>query len=282
MAQATIDLFAEGSEVNRKCPRRQGNVVYLPDRGSLVVAGDLHGHQRNFERIVTYADLAHHPDRHVVLQEIIHGGPQTATGGCLSYTLLLEAIRYKLHYPDQVHLIMGNHDTAYITGAEVMKDSREMNRALSHGLETAFGLELDRVETAFKEFLLSQPLAVKTENCLWVSHSLPSDRLVDQFDAEVLNRELTVEDCDKPGSVYLLTWGRRMSQSLLNRMAQTLGAEAFILGHQSQPEGWARAGDNLIILASEHNHGCFIHINLDGYCNADHLEKSIKPLSSIL
>ena len=43
MAQATIDLFAEGSEVNRKCPRRRGNVVYLPDQGSLVVAGDLHG-----------------------------------------------------------------------------------------------------------------------------------------------------------------------------------------------------------------------------------------------
>ena len=52
MAQATIDLFAEGREVNRKCPRRRGNVVYWPDRGSLVVAGDLHGHKRNFDRIV--------------------------------------------------------------------------------------------------------------------------------------------------------------------------------------------------------------------------------------
>ncbi len=282
MAQATIDLFAQGKEANTTCPRRRGNVVYLPDQGSLIVVGDLHGHKRNFERIVTYADLAHHPDRHVVLQEIIHGGPQTETGGCLSYTLLLEAIRYKLRYADQVHLIMGNHDTAYITGTEVMKDSRGMNRALSHGLETAFGLEVERVETAFKEFLLSQPLAVKTENCLWVSHSLPSDRLVDQFDPDIFNRELTAEDCDKPGSVYLLTWGRRMSQSLLDRMAKILQAEAFILGHQSQPEGWTRGGDNLIILASEHNHGCFLHVNLDRYCSADHLEKSVKPFSSIL
>ena len=135
MAQATIDLFAEGSEVNRKSPRRQGNVVYLPDQGSLVVAGDLHGHKRNFERIINYADLSHHPDRHVVLQEIIHGGPQTATGGCLSYTLLLEAIQYKLPYPDQVHLIMGNHDTAYLTGAEVMTDRRGVNEALRTGTE---------------------------------------------------------------------------------------------------------------------------------------------------
>ncbi len=68
----------------------------------------------------------------------------------------------------------------------------------------------------------------------------------------------------------------------LQRIRETLGAEAFILGHQSQPEGWSRAGDNLIILASEHNHGCFLHVNLDGYCNADHLEKSVRPLSSIL
>ena len=130
MVQTTIDLFKQGIKANKECSFRRGNTVHLPKEGSLVIAGDLHGHPRNFARIVTYTNLDQHPHRHVVLQEIIHGGPQDGQGGCLSYRALLNAINYKLKYPEQVHIIMGNHDTAFICDAEVMKDSREMNKAL--------------------------------------------------------------------------------------------------------------------------------------------------------
>ena len=100
MPQTTLDLLSNGIKTNQTDKYRRANLIRLPDKGSLVVGGDIHGHRRNFERLVTYADLANHTDRHVVLQEIIHGGPEDHAGGCLSYQLLLDAIRFKLDYPD--------------------------------------------------------------------------------------------------------------------------------------------------------------------------------------
>jgi hypothetical protein len=281
MATETLDLLNEATQTNLACPLRQGNIVYLPNKGSLIVTGDLHGHERNFERIVAFSDLPHHPDRHVVFQEIIHGGPQSPSGGCLSFRILFDVIRFKMKFPHQVHLILGNHDTASITGAEVMKDSREMNRAFRQALSEEFGGQAEEMECAINRFLISQPLAVTTDNCIWMSHSLPSDRLVDLFDTDVFQKDLTKADCIKPGSAYILTWGRNMSQNLLNRMAQLLKTEVFILGHQAQPQGWTKAGDNLIIIASDHNHGCLVCLDLESYYSADHVINAIKPLSSI-
>jgi hypothetical protein len=128
MPQQSIQLCREGARLNQTCRLRTGNVVHLPETGKLVVAGDLHGHRRNFERIQKFADLEHHPSTHVVLQEIIHGGPEDDFGGCLSYKLLFDAIQYKIRFPDQVHILLGNHDTAMICNSAVMKAGREMNR----------------------------------------------------------------------------------------------------------------------------------------------------------
>jgi len=281
MPQTTIDLLNRGIQANHTDKFRRGNLVHLPARGSLVVGGDIHGHCRNLERITTYADLAHHADRHVVLQEIIHGGPEDDAGGCLSYQLLFKAIRWKLEFPDQVHFVMGNHDTAFIISSEVMKNGKEMNRAMIAAVERQFGPASAEVELAIRQFLFSQPLAVRCANRIWISHSLPNDRLVDQFDTGVFERELRAADCEKPGSAYLLTWGRRHSQATLDRLAKLLDIDTFVLGHQPQPEGWRRAGNNLIILASDHNHGHMLPIDLARTCTLDELTASLVPLAAI-
>lgn len=281
MAQTTIDLLNRGIQANQTDKFRRGNLVLLPSHGSLVVGGDIHGHRRNLERLVTYADLGHHSDRHVVLQEIIHGGPEDAAGGCLSYQLLFKAVQWKLEFPDQVHFVMGNHDTAFIISSEVMKNGKEMNRAMTAALERQFGPASADVQLAIRQFLFSQPLAVRCANRIWISHSLPNDRLADQFDVGIFERELRVADCEKPGSVYLLTWGRRHSQATLDRMAKLLDVDTFVLGHQPQPEGWRRAGNNLLILACDHDHGHILPVDLAKHPTVDDLVRSLVPLAAI-
>ena len=49
-----------------------------------------------------------------------------------------------------------------------------------------------------------------------------------------------MEDLVRPGSAYLLTWGRRHSRTLLEQMAELLDVDIFILGHQPQPQGWKK------------------------------------------
>ena len=281
MSQTIIELLKNGAEACIADRFRQGNVVCLPAEGNFIITGDIHGHRRNFERIVAFADLAGNPKTHIVLQEIIHGGSEDQQGGCLSYKLLFDAVRYKLAIPDRVHIIMGNHDTALIGSGKVMKDGKEMNSAMRSALMREFPDAGADIELAIRQFLFSQPLAVKCKNRIWVSHSLPADNYLDKFDSRIFDRPLKVNDTVKPGSVYLLTWGRRHSQQLLDKMAELLDVDTFILGHQPQQQGWSRAGENLIILASEHNHGCLMSIDLAESYTIDRLIDSIVPLASI-
>jgi hypothetical protein len=281
MPQTIIDLLNNGVQACNADRFRRGNLIYLPFNVQLIATGDIHGHRRNFERIATFADLANNPDTHVILQEIIHGGPKDAQGGCLSYKLLFDVVRYKLSFPDRVHIIMGNHDIAFINNSKVMKDGQEMNRLMRLALEREFQAAGADIELAIRQFLLSQPLAVRTENRIWLSHSLPSDHFADKFDRQILDRSLETGDCEKPGSAYLLTWGRNISQQTLDKMAELLDVDIFILGHQPQQQGWNRAGKNLLIIASDHNHGCLLSIDMAKSYTIETLIDSIVPLASI-
>ncbi len=281
MPQTIVDLLNEGTQANNADEFRRGNVIYLPASGNLIVTGDIHGHRRNFERMVAFADLDNNPERHILLQEIIHGGPQDTQGGCLSYRVLFDAVRYKLSFPDRVHIIMGNHAVACISETNVMRGGKEMNRSMHLALEREFQQDSNDIKPAIRQFLLSQPLAVKCENRIWLSHSLPGNRLVNKFDRQIMDRPLENNDLVRPGSAYLLTWGRKHNQKTLNKMAELLGVDIFILGHQAQPQGWSRAGKNLIIIASDHNHGCLLPVDLAKSYTVETLIESIVPLASI-
>jgi len=281
MPQTIIELLNKAAQATGEDICRDGNIVRLPATGTVILTGDIHGHRRNFERVVNFADLPNNPDTHVILHEIIHGGPEDAKGGCLSYKLLFDVARYKLQFPNRVHTVMGNHDTAFISSGEVMKNGKEMNRAMHAAIEREFTEKADDIISAIGEFLLSQPLAVKCENRIWMSHSLPADRLIDKFDSEVLNRPLEIEDVARPGSAYILTWGRRHSQALLDKLADLFDVDLFVLGHQPQEKGWCQAGKNLLIIASDHNHGCVLPIDLAKSYTLQQLADSIVALTSI-
>jgi hypothetical protein len=282
MPHIIVDLLDKAAQANRTDRFRHGSLISLPALGSLIAAGDIHGHRRNFERLVAFADLDNNSDRHVVLQEIIHGGPTDAEMGCLSYKLLFDVARYKLSYPNHIHIIMGNHDIAFISNSEIIKDGREMNRSMRLALDREFGDDSPSIKEAIGRFLLSQPLAVRCDNRIWLSHSLPSDRYLDKFDHQVIQRELEAKDCERRGSAYLLTWGRNISTTTFDKIGQLFDVDIFILGHQPQPQGWTRLGKNCIIIASDHDHGCLLPINLAESCTVDRLVDSIVPLASIL
>lgn len=281
MPKKIIELLKKGMEANYADRFRRGNLIRLPSKGSAIITGDIHGHRLNFERIVAFADLAHNHDTHVILQEIIHGGPEDEEGGCLSYKLLFDVVHYKVWFPNQVHIIMGNHDTAFINNAKVMKNGKEMNVAMRSALDREFSGRSEEVKLAIKQFLFSQALAVKCANGIFISHSLPADRYADKFDHRILEKQLKINDIVKPGSAYLLTWGRSHSPQLLDKMAKILDAKIFVLGHQRQEHGSCRAGDNLIILASDHDHGCILPIDLDAYYTVEQLLDLILPLAAI-
>jgi len=281
MPQQAIDLFNRAGEITTHCPLRKGNIIHLPDRGRVIVAGDLHGHQRNFERLMRRADLDHNPDTYVILQEIIHGGPEDDFGGCLSYQLLMEGLNQKLKHPTQIHLILGNHDTAAICNTSVLKGGKEMNLAFKTAMRRHFMAKFDDVENAMKAYMMTQPLAVRCANRIWISHSLPADGFAEDFDLGIFDRPYTQEDIQRPNSVYQLTWGRHHSEQTLAAMAGKLDVDLLVLGHQPQEIGWTVAGNNTLIIATEHNHGCFLEFELNQRYTLQELSEKIIPIASI-
>ena len=281
MSADFIDLLQTGIKANEADKYRQHNLVVLPEEGDLVVAGDIHGHRRNFERIVSYADLKENPDRHLVLQEIIHGGPEDEKGGCLSFDLLADVARLKIEFSDRVHLILANHDTAFITNSEVMKNGKEMNAAMRLAMRRRFGDKTKDVESAIERFLFSQSLAVKCPNGIWISHSLPSDRMIKKFDFSIFDRHLKISDIVRPNSAYLLTWGRRHSKETIKMFAEKLGVDFFVLGHQVQESGWTSNNENMLVIDSQHNHGYLLHIDLRSRYDIKTLADCLVPIASI-
>jgi hypothetical protein len=176
---------------------------------------------------------------------------------------------------------MGNHDTAFISNTDVMKNGKEMNVAMRSALDREFRHASERVKLAIKQFLFSQPLAVKCANGILVCHSLPGDHYADKFDKRIFERQLRINDIIRPGSAYLLTWGRSHSQRLLDAMSKSLDADTFILGHQRQETGCSKAGNNLIIIASDHDHGCVLPIDLAKSYTVEKLLELIIPLAAI-
>jgi len=156
-----------------------------------------------------------------------------------------------------------------------------MNVAMRSALDREFINGSGRVKLAMRQFLFSQPLAARCPNGIFISHSLPADRYLEKFDHRIFERPLRINDVVKPGSAYLLTWGRNHSQQLLDKMAETLEAEVFILGHQRQESGYCRGGRNMIILASDHEHGCILAVDLSRSYTIEELLELIIPVAAI-
>ena len=282
MPQQTLEMLKKFQALELDNKYRKGNTVHLPNNATVLVAGDLHGNRRNFDRLVKVADLENNPDHHLVLQEIIHGGPEDEQGGCLSFQLLLDAVALKIKFHERVHMIMGNHDTAFISHSEVMKSGKEMNDSMRNALKRNFKEHADDIDLEIARVLFAQPLAVRCPNGIMISHSLPAGRFVDQFDSEILNKKLKVNDIVRPGSAYLWTWGRHQKKEVIEKFAKMLNVKIFIVGHQPQEQGFDSSQEGIIIIASDHSHGVFMKFNCNTKYSQQQLAETIVPLASIV
>lgn len=262
-AEQVIELLQGATEENQLSPMRDQQVVHLPPEGEVWMTGDLHDHRRNFDRFITAADLANNPQRHLVLHELIHGDRFDANGADGSWDILSRAAELKCDYPSQVHFLLANHDLAQIHGEGIMKAGLSVCEAFNAGVKRDFGPQAGSVNVAITEFLLSLPLAIRTQNGLFFCHSLPTDDQIQNFDYTVFNRPLTGPDYKRRvGPVYQLIWGRHMTPAGVELFAQQVGAQLIVTGHQPQDMGFAVNGERHLIIASDHNQGVFLPLNL--------------------
>ena len=276
-ADSVIETFETAREENVLSRYRTAQVVTLPEEGEVWVTGDIHDHRGNFRKVVAAADLGNNPSRHLILHELIHGEHFDAAGAEDSWQTLYRAAELKCDFPDQVHFLLANHDLAQIHGEGIMKSGLSVCEAFNAGVKRDFGTHGTSVTVAITEYLLSLPLAIRTPRGLFFCHSLPTDDQMETFDFSVFDRE-PLEPADykrRVGPVYQLIWGRKVTPAGVAIFAEKMSATLIITGHQPQETGHLINGPQHMIIASDHNQGVFLPLDLAADYTVEDLEEKL-------
>ena len=256
----------EAATANLTTASRRGNVICL-DQGAaddVMIVADIHGHRVNFERLVRIADLDAHPRRHLIMQEVCHGGPlYPSEAGCMSHLLLEDVMRLKATYPDRFHFLISNHELAEMTNFPITKGNRLLNVIFRCGMRELYGSETERLRSTYISFISTCPLAVRLDTGVFICHSAPENVDRDGFETEIFERALQEEDFAPSGAVFQLVWGRDFRQENANAFAALVGAQVLIHGHEPCMNGFNVPNDKQIILDCCGRRACYLILPLD-------------------
>lgn len=259
---AFCDLMDRAAESILSLSSRRGSTVHLPRTGSLVVTGDLHDSPLQLSRILSFAALERGTDRHVILQELIHGD-RLVNGVDLSHRMLGRVAELALRFPGQVHPLLANHELAQMNGDAVSKGGGDNVALFDDGLDWVFGDEADRVAESIARFIRAMPLAVRTESGILCSHSLPAPAAMAKFDPAVLDRPLDDLDYARPaGDAYVMVWGRGHDMKQVARLRDAWGVKLCCVGHGFAETGAEAVCPGLLMLNSDHERGAAWKVDL--------------------
>ena len=276
-----IATYGKATEANLHTPARRGNVVVLgPENAQeVMITGDLHGHRRNFNALEKIADLEGHPRRHLILQEVCHGGPVYASnGGCMSHTMLEDVAKLKAEYPQRVHFIMGNHELAELTDYPIQKNKQMLNLLFRLGLQQTYGPATEKVREAYFPFLRSCPLGARLPGKVLVTHSVPENVDYRSFDRSIFTREIDAAEYYERIGIFELVWGRDYREENARAFAELMGAKVLVNGHEPCPEGFSTPNRYQIILDCCGDRACYVILPTDQGLTQAKIVKRIQKL----
>jgi hypothetical protein len=248
-AEKLLNTLRRASEAIRATPGRRGHLIDLQGATDVLVAGDLHGNVENLRRILDHAQLAKHPQRHLVLQELVHGPHRYPAGGDKSHQLVDLFAALKCQFPRQVHYLLGNHELSQWTARAIGKGDVDFNAIFREGIGTAYGGHASQVYEAYFHIFAAIPLVLRTPNRVLLSHSLPyTSKRAAVTVAAVEHDPWEPADLVPGGAAHAVVWGRDTSLENVSAYLEIFAADYLISGHIPCPEGFATPTEKQIIL----------------------------------
>jgi hypothetical protein len=277
-----LKTLYKAADFARLTPGRRGRFVQLQGAADVLVAGDLHGHLGNFQAIYQAADLAKHPGRHLVLQEVVHGKFHYPNGGDKSHQLLDLFAALKCQFPGQVHMLLGNHELAQWQNRLVLKDDKDQNAVFREGVSEAYGPDKGpTIYDAYMRLFGVLPLALRTANRVFLSHSLPPEKFLAQFELRHLETDVfPPEDLAVGGSVYELTWGRDTRAGTCNTFLKKVDADWLVTGHIACEAGFARPNPKQLILDSADSPAAYALLPADRPMTPEMFDGSVRVIGA--
>ena len=278
--ESVVACFDQATEANLSTPGRRGAVVDLSgtDAEELMATADLHGQRLNFRKLLKIAALNEHPRRHLLMQEVCHGGPRYPQGGCMSHLMLEDAARLKTQYPQRFHFLLSNHEMSEMMDFPITKGRKLLNLQFRTGLERFYGTAAAEVVQAYCRFLASCPLGLRLPNGVFLCHGSPQKAAEGEFDAGVFEREMTTLDTEPHGAALDVVWGRDFRPENGRALAEQTQSHVLIHGHEPCPTGFAAPNEWQIILDCCHRRACYLVVPVLQKISHESLVQSIRRL----
>ena len=235
--QRLLSTLKKATAAFRATPGRTGHLTRLPAGAEVFVVGDMHGSVENLRLVLEKAQLAQHPQRHLVLQEVIHGPfaySESAGGGDKSHQLLDLVAALKCQFPDRFHYLLGNHELAQWRHQAIGKGDIEQNSWFDLGVRTAYGAAADDVIHAYEELFAAADLALRTENRVFLCHTVPPAK-VDIALAKLEADSLDEHEYPAGGAIHGILWGRDLRETTVEAFLAKVDADWLISGHIPSP-----------------------------------------------
>jgi hypothetical protein len=111
---------------------------------------------------------------------------------------------------------------------------------------------------------------------------MPTDSQMAAFDFTIFDRPLTAADYKRRvGPVYQLIWGRGVTPAGVDQFLEKVDASLVITGHQPQETGHLVNGSKHLIIASDHNQGVFLPLDLTTTYTIDDLVSRLRKFVAV-
>src|SRR5581483_4530007 len=155
-------------------------------------------------------------------------------------------------------LLLGNHELAQWTCEPIAKVDDDLNTLFCQGVDTAYGRHARDIYVIYHKLFATIPVAVRTPNRVFISHSLPSGIRLEKFNPAALTLDPSPEDeLYAGGSIHALLWGRNTTSKHVARFLQKVDADYLISGHIPCEHGHEVPNDRQIILDAMGTPACY-------------------------
>lgn len=231
----------------------EGDLVTLPRRGRAMVVTDLHGNLEDFKKIMNMWGKCFNHQCHLILTgDFIH-----AMGRENDHSIeIIEEVQYYTAKYDTFHPLLGNHEWATITKILIYKGGVNQNLTFEALLKETFPDAWEEKLEEYINFFQTLPVAVRTENGVFISHAGPVN--VNSIQ-DIIN--LTRNGYLDNQSLYDLLWRRDPKKRDVNQFLEKVDCQAMVVGH-TPVDGYKLKG-NLLILSSSYGKGRKVYLDLD-------------------
>lgn len=281
-ADRAVELVKKAKAIRDQGAHQKGRVVYLPSQGEVWLTGDLHGNVDNLKKFAQLADLKNHPERVLVVQEIVHARVITADHRDLSFVAILEAIRLMVEFPGRVHYLLGNHDLAVHLERELVKGGKYLNRFLYRGMAYMYRDRSDDVLAAYREFIAGMPAAVIAPNGIFMAHSTPKRPFIPTLSRGYLEEQGPDVSLKGLKPIAAMVNGRDYEKDTANEFAEQMEVDLLLCGHTPTNKGWKVPNHRHLIIDSQHEQARYVTFDLARkYSSAVELSARVELLDPV-